>query len=138
MPVVVDPLHDLLDTLDVGGVGGADEEVLLHAYLRHQSPEALGVAVRQLARRHALALGGVRDGLAVLIRPGLEEDPLAALAHVTGEDVCRDRRVGVAEVRLGVDVVDRGCDVEAHREAGYSPLGPGPPYGFKRLKRSIV
>ena len=61
-----------------------------------------------------LALGRQRDRLAVLVGAGEEEDVLAALAHVAGEDVGGDRRVGVAEVGLGVDVVDRRGDVEAH------------------------
>ena len=60
-----------------------------------------------------LALGRLRDRLAVLVGAGEEEDVLAALAHVPGEDVGGDRRVRVAEVGLGVDVVDRGGDVEA-------------------------
>ena len=67
-------------------------------------------------RRDALALGRLRDRLAVLVGAGQEEDVLAALAHVAGEDVGRDRRVRVPEVRLGVDVVDRRRDVEGHGE----------------------
>ena len=54
------------------------------------------------------------DRLAVLVGAGQEEDVLAALAHVPGEDVGGDRRVGVPQVGLAVDVVDRGGDVEAH------------------------
>ncbi len=55
-----------------------------------------GVAVGELLRRHALALGRLRDRLAVLVGAGEEEDVLAALAHVAGEDVGPDRRVRVA------------------------------------------
>ena len=57
------------------------------------------------------------DRLPVLIGPGQEENVLPPLAHVAGEHVGGQRRVGVAEVRLGVDVVDRGGDVIAHRRA---------------------
>ena len=81
---------------------------------RHQLAELRRVAVGQLLRRDALALGRLRDRLAVLVGAGQEEHVLAALAHVAGEDVGRDRRVRVAEVRLGVDVVDRRGDVVAH------------------------
>ena len=59
------------------------------------------------------------DRLAVLVGAGEEEDVLAALAHVPGEHVGRHRRVGVAEVGLRVDVVDRGGDVVGHVEPGY-------------------
>ena len=84
------------------------------------SPEPLRVAVGELARLDALALGRLRDRLAVLVGAGQEEHVLAALAHVAGEDVGADRRVRVAEVGLGVDVVDRRGDVVAH---GRPPFG---------------
>ena len=62
--------------------------------------EVHDVAVGQLARRDALALGDLGDRLAVLVRAGQEEDVLAALAHVAGQHVGRDRRVRVAQMRL--------------------------------------
>ena len=99
------------------GVGGADEEVVRGVDLLHHLLEVHDVAVGQLARRDPLALGDVGDRLAVLVGAGQEEDVLAALAHVPREHVGGDRRVRVAEVRLGVDVVDRGGDVEAHGRA---------------------
>ncbi len=114
VPVVVDPLHDRLYALVVPRVGGADEEVVRDVDARQQREEALGVAVGQLLRGDALALGRLRDRLAVLVGAGEEEDLLAALAHVPGQDVGADRRVRVAEVRRGVDVVDRRGDVEGH------------------------
>ena len=76
--------------------------------------EVHDVAVGQLARGDALALGHVGDRLAVLVRAGEEEHVLAALAHVAREHVGGDRRVRVAEVRLRVHVVDGRGDVEAH------------------------
>jgi len=50
--------------------------------------------------------GGVRHRLAVLVGAREEEDVLAALTVVPGEDVGGDGRVRVAEWGLGVDVVD--------------------------------
>ena len=61
-------------------------------------------------------LGGLRDRLPVLVGAGQEEHVLAALAHVPGEDVGADRRVRMAEVGLGVHVVDRRGHVEGHGE----------------------
>ena len=113
--VVVDALHDLLDALAVARVGGADEEVDRGVDARHQVLEARGVAIGELLRADALALGLLGDRLAVLVGAGEEEDLLAALAHVAGEDVGADRRVRVPEVGRGVDVVDRRGDVEGHR-----------------------
>ena len=112
--VVVDALDDLLDPLHVALVRGPDEEVVGGVDLGRHLLEARGEAVAQLARGDALGLGLLRDRLAVLVGAGQEEDVLAALAVVPGEDVGRDRRVGVPEVGLAVDVVDRGGDVEAH------------------------
>ncbi len=112
--VVVDALHDLGDALRVAGIGGADEEVVAGVDDRHQRFELGGVAVGQLLRGDALALGRVLDRLAVLVGAGEEEDVLAALAHVAGEHVSRHRRVGVTEMRLRVDVVDRRGDVVGH------------------------
>ena len=102
------------DLRHVLGVGGADEEVVRGVDPLGQLAEPRRVAVDELLRRDPLALGRQRDRLAVLVGAGEEEDVLAALAHVAGEHVGRDRRVRVAEVRLGVDVVDRGGDVVAH------------------------
>ena len=63
----------------------------------------------------ALLLGGhARDLGGVLVSPGEEEHVLAALAVVAREDVGRDRRVRVADVRRRVDVVDGRRDVEGH------------------------
>ena len=112
--VVVDALHHPLDHLVVLGVGGADEEVVGHAERGGQLLEAHVVAVAQLARRDALALGHLRDRLAVLVGAGEEEDLLPALAHVAGENVGRDRRVRVPQMGLRVHVVDRRRDVVRH------------------------
>ena len=87
----------------------------LEASIRSASSrEARRVAVDQLLRLEARALGRLRDRLAVLVGAGEKEHVLAALAVVAGEDIGRDRRVRVPEVRLRVDVVDRRGDVVAH------------------------
>ena len=115
--VVVDALDDLLDLRHVLGVGGADEEVVGGVDAPDELAELRRVAVDQLLRRHPLALGRQRDRLAVLVGAGEKERVVAALAVVAGEHVGGDRRVRVAEMGLGVDVVDRRGDVEAHGRA---------------------
>ena len=83
------------------------------------------VAVGELARGDALALGHLRDRLAVLVRAGEEEHVLAALAHVAGQHVGGDRRVRVAEVGLRVHVVDRRGDVgQPHSVRSPRPAPP--------------
>ena len=117
--VVVDPLDHLGDLGGVARVGGANEEVIAGVDDRHQLTELLGISIRELLRGDSLALGGGLDRLAVLVGSGQEEDVLAALAHMAGEHVGGHRRVRVAEMRLGVYVVDRGGQVVGHRGAGY-------------------
>ena len=63
-------------------------------------------------RRHARCLGGLLDLEPVLVGAGQELDVVAEQAVPAGQRVADDRRVGVAEVRFGVDVVDRRRDVE--------------------------
>ena len=110
-------LQDALDRGDVLGVRRSDEEVVGGADTRGHVAEALRVLVGQLAGRRAEPLGGLGDGLAVLVGARQEEHVLAALPHVTGEHVGRDGRVRVPEMGLGVDVVDRRGDVVRHRAA---------------------
>ena len=73
--------------------------------------------VAQLAGGDAELLRRQGDRLAVLVGPGEEEDVLAALAHVARQHVGGDRRVGVAQMRLAVHVVDRRGDVVGHANA---------------------
>ena len=71
-------------------------------------------AVGQLVGVDAL-LGGRLDHLdAVLVGAGEEERVVAGQAVIAGDGVGADGGVNVAEVRLGVGVVDGGGDVEGH------------------------
>ena len=105
----------VLDRALVARVRRADEEVVGDVDARDQRLEALRVAVGELLRRDALALGRLRDRLAVLVGAGEEEHLLAALAHVPREDVGADGGVRVTQVRGRVDVEDRRGDVVGHR-----------------------
>ena len=131
VPVVVDALDDLLHPLHVALVGGPDEEVVGRVDLGRHLPEPWCEPVAELAGGDPLRLCLLRDGLAVLVRAGEEEDVLAALAVVPGEDVRGDRRVGVPQMGLAVDVVDRGGDVEAHRIR--RPPAPPPHLSLEEL-----
>src|SRR4051794_39750106 len=123
--VVVDLLQHVLDRRHVLGIRRADEEVVGGADLLRHVAEADRVAVAELARGDALALGRDRHGLTVLVGPREEEHVLSALAHVAGQDVRRDRRVRVPQMGLRVHVVDRGRDVVGH----WTRLYPRPASG---------
>ena len=100
-----------------------------------RSRKRCGVAVGELLRRDALALGDLRDRLAVLVGAGEEEHVLAALAVMAGEDVGADRRVRVAEVRRRVHVVDGRRDVEGHGGRQRLAAAMPPPRATRRRSR---
>ena len=118
--LVDERLHEGL----VLGVGRADEEVVGRVDAPRQVLELGRHLIDVLAWREPARLGGLGDLGAVLVGAGEEEDVVALLAMEAGEDVGGDRRVGVTQMRLAVDVVDRGGDVVAHRQASL-PLGLG-------------
>ena len=105
-----EPLHELL----VLRVRGADEEVVAGAHRRGQGAVLGRHLVDVLLRREPALLRRLRDLGAVLVDAGEEEHVLPALPVMAREDVGGDGRVRVPVVRLAVDVVDGGGDVEAH------------------------
>ena len=113
MPVVVQPLQETLHECLVLGVARADEEVVrgIEA-LRELTPgdgDLIGIGLR----RQALLRGDAGDLRRVLVDAGQEERLVATLAPVADQDVRRDRRVGMADMRRRIDVVDRRRDVVA-------------------------
>src|SRR5439155_1555142 len=62
--------------------------------------------------RHAGPGRGPGDVVTVLVGPREEPDAVAGQTMPARHRVGQDRRVRVAEVRLGVDVVDRGREIE--------------------------
>ena len=111
---VVQVLDERLHPALVLRIRGADEEVVGRLHRRRQPPELRGHAVAELLRRQPGRLGRPRHVAAVLVRAGQEEDVIAALAVVPGQDVGGHGRVRVPEVRVRVHVVDRCGDRECH------------------------
>ena len=69
-----------------------------------------------LLRREALLLGDARDLGGVLVGAREEERLVAALLVMAHQDVRRDGRVRMTDVRRRVDVVDGCRQVEAHHD----------------------
>ena len=115
VPVVVDPLQELLDEPFVPLVGRADEEVVLGIYLSRKLAPVLDDVVDVGLRIETLFLGDAVDLGRVLVRAGQEEGLFAPLAMVSYERIGRDRRVRVTDVRRRIDVVDGCRQVEPHR-----------------------
>ena len=137
-PVVADALEELLDEPLVPVVARPDEEVVRDAEAGGERPPRLHDPVDVRLGRESLLVGHPRDLRRMLVDPGEQERVTAALPLMTSEHVRRDRRVGMADVRRRVDVVDRGCQVvrlHPDRFYGRAPTRPGPrraPGGSRR------
>ncbi len=106
-------LPEVLHGVVLALLGGADEVVVRDLELAPEVLEERGLGVAPLLRGHAMGGCGLRNLLAVLVHAREELDVIARRATVTRLDVAEDGRVGRAQVRLGVDVVDGRGDEEA-------------------------
>ena len=111
--VVVDPLHEGLDGVDLSGLGGADEVVEADLQQVPGLAVAVGVQLGVLGGRAASCFGRPRHLLAVLIGAGEEEHLVADQTVPTGQRIGGERGVRVADVGGVIDVIDRGRDVVA-------------------------
>ena len=112
--VVVDPLQKVLNEALMPLIGRPDEVVDRRVDARRQLLPGADDLVDVLLGREPLLRSHPRDLVRVLVDAGEEERLLPALAVMAHQDVGRDRRVRVADVRRRVDVVDRCRQVEAH------------------------
>ena len=111
--VVVERLQKALDEALVRLVTRPDEEVVRRVETAGKLAPDDRDLVCVLLRRQALLGGDPRHFRGVLVDPGEEERLVASLAAVACQDVRRDRRVRMPDVRGRVDVVDRSRDVVA-------------------------
>jgi len=113
--VVVDALDELADKALVPLVTRADEEVGAGIEPFRQLFPGDCDLVDVLVRVGSLLLCDPVDPRRVLVDSGQEERLGTALPVMPRQDVRRNRRVRVPDVRGRVHVVDRGRHVEAHR-----------------------
>ncbi len=88
-------------------LGRPDEIIVRDLELFPEVPEADDDLVGELDGRQAARGGRFLHLLAVLVRPGQEEDVIARRPLEAGQGVGDDRCVGVADVGNVVDVIDR-------------------------------
>src|SRR3546814_1717583 len=91
-------------------LGGSDEGVVRYVHRRGEVAETLADPVAEGLRFDTGDLGRFLDLLAMLVSAGQEHhvtavEPLEARQHVAGQ-----RRVGMPDMRLVVDVIDRRRD----------------------------
>ena len=101
-------LHSLL----VARGRGADEIVVGETHAIPERAKLGGDFIGELLRRFVGGLGGAFDFLSVLVGAGQEPGIIAQHAMTAGDGVASDGRVSMADVRMRVDVIDRGRDVE--------------------------
>src|SRR5262249_21126712 len=115
---VFELLPEGLDAANVARLGGAYEVVIADAEQPRHVAEAGGIAVGQLLWRDPGYSRRLLDLLAVLVGAGEEPHPPPVEPHEPGQRVTGHRRIGVAQMRQIVDVIDRGRDekrpVEGH------------------------
>ena len=136
-PVHVSPRRagfpEAADAGDVARVRrGPDEVVVREAEYRRQLPEALGVPVDQVANRKVGPLRGQDVGEAVLVGAGQEAGVVPAQSMEPREDVGLDELQREPEMRLRVDVRDRGGDVVRAHPLPPLVVGPWPHDGESR------
>ena len=95
-------------------IGRADEMIRRDVQQRPRVAEGGGNPVGILTRGYALFLRRLDDLLAVFVRAGLKAHVIAAEPPETAVGVGNDGGVGVADVRRGINVVNRGGDVGGH------------------------
>jgi len=111
---VVDPLHELLHSSFVTGIGRADEEVVGGIHTPRHLLERGRIPIDELLHVEPGLGRNPRDVRPVLVGAGEEEGLVPTLAVVPGENVSRDRRIRVPDMRGRVDVVDGRRQVEPH------------------------
>ena len=94
------------------GCGGADEIVVGQFQFFGERLPVRGELVAICLRVFLLGLRRLLDFLAVLVEAGQEKNFLSQAAPRPRDDVGNDLLIGMAEVRLAVDVINRGGDVK--------------------------
>ena len=112
--VVIDPLEEVADEGLVALIARPDEEVGMGVQARREVAPAPRDRVDVVLRAQPLLLRDSEDLRRVLVDAGEEERLGAALLLMAHEDVRGAGRVGMADVRRAVHVVDRRRQEVAH------------------------
>ena len=103
-------LPQILHGMMLARLGGADEVIVGDLELAPKLLEVRSLAVGPLLRRHVVLGCGLGDLLAVLVHAGQKLDVIAGRAAIACLNIGDDGGISRAQVRIGVDVVDRRRD----------------------------
>jgi len=109
---VIDVLQDGLHHPDVLRVGGANKTIIPNIQGRPGIAKHPADAVGVTLGVHPGSPRRLHDLVAVFVRPGEEESPVAEEAVKTAHDVGDNGGVSMPHMGFGIDVVDGGSDVE--------------------------
>ncbi len=108
---VVQVLQDFLHHFFMERHGGADEIIVGNIEGLPEFLETQHGGVALFLGRDADLFGGLLDFLPVFVGAGQEKRRHALFAMIAGQYVAEHGGVGMADVRLVIDVIDRGGDV---------------------------
>ena len=103
-------LPQILHRMMLARLGGTNEVVVGDLELAPKLLEVRSLAVGPLLRCHAVLGSGLGNLLAMLVHTGQELDVIAGGAAIASLDVGDDGGISRAQMRIGVDVVDRRRD----------------------------
>src|SRR5262249_44460072 len=118
----------------VARLGGADEVVVADIELPGHLAESRRNSVGKLLRRDAGRARRLLDLLAMFIGAGQEPDATPIEPHESRQHIAGYRRIGMAQVRQVVDIIDRRGDEEGPF-SGHEYL-QGPNMGRDRSRSS--
>ncbi len=124
VPCLVDLLEDVLDDLDMGLVRRSDELVVADVELRPGFPKDPADPVHILLGSHPRLSGRLHDFVPVFVGTRQEVRPASHETMESREDVRHHGRVGMADVRFRVHIVDWSGDVK--RLGHEAPFSIGP------------
>lgn len=108
IPLLIQPLENMLYGLFVLRVGGADEIVVGGIHFIPNAPDNARHAVHIFLRRYALFFRKLFDLQSMLIGAGAEKDVIALLPLVSGDGIGENDLIGIADVRLAGSI-GNGC-----------------------------
>ena len=112
--LVVHLLQDVLYRPDVQVISGPDKIVRFDVQRRPGVPEQGTDAVNVFPGWYAICLGCFDNLVAMFIGAGLKAHILLAEPPEAAVSVSQDGCIGVAQVRLGVHIINRGGYIKAH------------------------
>ena len=110
VPGVIDLLQNQADGIHMILVSRPDKIVVGNSELWPEGPELSADLISVGLGRDVGLLSGLRNFIAMFVRAGQEKSLIAGQTVVPGQHVSHDGRIGMADVRRSIDVINRCGD----------------------------